>query len=296
MYKSKVTAKKVLKIEGQVLFYSILILVIANIIFKAPSNVKQWITYIFPISKNIYWFATAYMLIMIFSKYINKFIENLDKVEFKVLIFILLIIYFTLPTYLNIELPVVFIEKTVALYLIGAYIRKYNINKSENISKYKKKLLLYFTLNTMIIIISVYFNHITKQYILDSPIFFIQHENPLIALIAIYMFLIAISAKETESKVINTISSTTFGVYLIHDNPIVRMFLWEIIIGCTQYYDKPYMIINCIGTAVLVFTVCSIIDFVRIHTAEKIFMKIVDKAIKKASTLKNEGKFKIEIK
>ncbi len=296
IYKSKITARKILRIEGQVLFYSISIFIILSMIFKTQINIQNCIYYFGPISKNLYWFATAYMLIMIFSKYINKLADSLEKMEFKILIFTLLIIYFTLPTYLNIRVPAVFIERSVTLYLIGAYIRKYNISNKENKAKYKKKLLLYFTLNTVIIIATIYIHHISKHYVLGNETFSVQQENPIIVLIAIYMFLLAISAKEIKSKVINTISSTTFGVYLIHDNPIIRLFLWEIIVGCTQYSDKPYMIVSCIGTTLLIFVACSIIDLIRICTIEKIYMKVVDKVIEKIKKLKQKKLLRIELR
>ena len=294
MYKSKITASKILKIEGQVLFYSMAILIIMDIIYKNPPEAKVYLAHLFPTINNIYWFAASYIIIMLFSKYINKLVEALDKKEFKLLLFMLLI-NFTLPTYLGINIPVVFIEKTVALYLIGAYIRKYNINKSEERAKYRKKLLLYFALNTAVIIISTYLYHKTNRYVLGSNTFFVQQENPLIVLIAIYMFLLAISVPALKSKIINTIASTTFGIYLIHEHPIMRIIIWNKVINFEQNYNELYAAIYCIGISIVIFIICFIIDLIRIYTVEKIYMKIVKIVIEKIKNIKNRKILKIEL-
>lgn len=69
-----------------------------------------------------------------------------------------------------------------------------------------------------------------------------------------------------QNKIINTIASTTFGVYLIHDNPIMEQVIW------LKWLNMPalltsgvkHFLITVIIVCPLIFTVCSLIDYIRI--------------------------------
>ncbi len=58
------------------------------------------------------------------------------------------------------------------------------------------------------------------------------------------------------------ISSFTLGVYLIHEQPLVRNILWNKV-NINTYLNTPYFIIHMIVTVLSVFIVCCIIDFIR---------------------------------
>ena len=76
-------------------------------------------------------------------------------------------------------------------------------------------------------------------------------------------------------KWINLIASATFGVYLIHDNPIVRPFLWQTVFRNASYQETSLIVPYSIGAACLVYAVCTVIDLLRQVTVEKAFMTVV---------------------
>lgn len=67
---------------------------------------------------------------------------------------------------------------------------------------------------------------------------------------------------------VNTVAKTTLGIYLIHDNPIMRAWIWP---HFAPVYDLGFFGILGLSLAagVLVFAVCSAIDFARITLLEK---------------------------
>ena len=67
---------------------------------------------------------------------------------------------------------------------------------------------------------------------------------------------------------VNAIAKTTLGIYLIHDNPIMRAWIWPYF---APVYDLGFFGILGLSLAagVLVFAVCSAIDFARIALLEK---------------------------
>ena len=101
-------------------------------------------------------------------------------------------------------------------------------------------------------------------------------ENKLFVLIAsTTLFLIFLKRKEFSNKYINYIAGSTFGVYLIHDNLIVRHYLWKTILNTSSYYNSSNLILFAIAALVLIYVACTGIDFIRRWTIEKLCIWIV---------------------
>lgn len=76
-------SEKILKLWLQVLFYSVIIWILCiklNIINVSKENL---IGAIFPISYNQYWFISSYLILYIFSPFINKFAKSFGQREYK---------------------------------------------------------------------------------------------------------------------------------------------------------------------------------------------------------------------
>jgi hypothetical protein len=70
---------------------------------------------------------------------------------------------------------------------------------------------------------------------------------------------------------------TTFGIYLIHDNNFIRPYIWEVLLKIQLllilfYYQYMHFV-----TIMVVFIVCSIIDYLRIILFERPIFQIVDR-------------------
>lgn len=67
-----------------------------------------------------------------------------------------------------------------------------------------------------------------------------------------------------QSKLINTIAASTFGVLLIHANSdTMRQFLWKDVLKNTSMYGTPYLFLYAIGSVLGVYIICTIIDVLR---------------------------------
>lgn len=80
------------------------------------------------------------------------------------------------------------------------------------------------------------------------------------------------------NKVINKISSATFGVLLIHANSdATRKFLWKDVFNVSSMYDSKMLIIHAVTTVLIIFAVCTVIELIRIKFIEKPFFELLDK-------------------
>ena len=77
---------------------------------------------------------------------------------------------------------------------------------------------------------------------------------------------------------INTIGAATFGVLLIHANSdAMRQWLWKDMLNNVGVYDKVWMPLHAIGSVIVIYIVCTAIDYLRIRFVEKPFFELWDK-------------------
>ena len=101
-------------------------------------------------------------------------------------------------------------------------------------------------------------------------------------LAVIFLFEFCKGLKIGNCKIINTIASTTFGIYLIHDSSVGRQFIWNKIFHCLDYqYNSRYFPILAIATVLIVFVSCSILDLLRKVLFEKKTVKFLNMLVDK---------------
>ena len=68
----------------------------------------------------------------------------------------------------------------------------------------------------------------------------------------------------SNCKIINLISSTTLGVYLIHDNDFIRKFLWNSWLNVPKYALNDNFLLFSIISIITIYIVCTIIELLRV--------------------------------
>lgn len=250
----RIRFKKVLEIEMLLLFYSLIICFIAVFIFKCKDK-KYIVESFFPFTSNMWWFASNYILLYIFIPILNFIINKLNKFYFT-LINILIMILIGIVPILNLDINMRAIYIFIALYFFGAYIKRYKINLNKNLA-----IISYLVLVAIISILNIE-SAIIKKQILGE---YWKYDNIFIILASIMFFIYFKNIKikgERLSKLISTISSTTFSIYLIHDNPFIRSKLYNWL-KVESFSNSKLLIFNMIIIVTLIFISCSIIDIFR---------------------------------
>ena len=81
--------------------------------------------------------------------------------------------------------------------------------------------------------------------------------------VALFMFLVFKNLNLNTPNWIMCIASSTFGIYLIHDNEVFRTYLWNDICKLPVMVNKPYFIPYSILCVILIFTICAAIEILR---------------------------------
>ena len=104
------------------------------------------------------------------------------------------------------------------------------------------------------------------------PILLSQSDRVFALLISVSMFLVFRNIDIPCNRAINTIASTCFGVLLIHGaSDGMRNLLWVDVLSIQKSYHwgLPSFIAYSVFSVSAVFSVCSVIDMLRIKIAEK---------------------------
>ena len=289
MIKSTITFKKVFKLIFQVWFYSVLIMLIGLLFMHKSLSINTFLSLIFPNIFGNYWFLTCYIVLYLLIPFINKTVLTFEKEFHKKILLALIILWSIFPTILfNAYVAYSDLGWFIVLYLLGGYIRLYHSSK-DKFKQYFLRFLIWFGI-CLILTVGIDFLSTKLDYFKNSaptltsstlaPYFvhFLNMNSLPLLLASIYLFLAFKNLNIKPSKIINTIASTTLGIYIIHEHIFVKYYIWQSIFKNKMYY---YDIIHIIGSAFIsvfiVFIVGCIIDLVRQKLIEKPVMKLFDK-------------------
>ena len=81
--KSDFKWKRIIKLEVEVIFYSILIGVIFHFLMPERESIKDLIKELTPLMTESYGFYNTYFVMVLFAPFINKFLVSLEKADLK---------------------------------------------------------------------------------------------------------------------------------------------------------------------------------------------------------------------
>ena len=93
LIKSKISLKKILKLELEVLFYSIIIYIIMVLIGQHQFNIKEFILYFAPCITKKYWFFLAYIGLYLIAPYLNILANSINRRQYRNLLIITALIF-----------------------------------------------------------------------------------------------------------------------------------------------------------------------------------------------------------
>lgn len=215
---------------------------------------------------NNYWFIKFYLLYLIIGPFFKRF---LDKLNQKQALFTVIVAYVlaTIPIFLLqpiLEEEIFLIVKSYLIdntikyfpyFLFGIYLRKFPI-------KIKYPLLL----TTLGIIPFALATRNFLNGIVDDYNIWLSLEKLFIlgaSFISIGIVIWALQKENTKKvPIVEVIVPSILAVYIIHEQPKVRSFLWKALFPATKLSDS-FWILQVLLIVFLVFVSCILIDLIR---------------------------------
>lgn len=255
---STINLKKIRKIYIQVLFYSLVINGVF-LLFKVK-NITNYIILqtFFPITMKSWWFITNYLILCLIIPYINKLVKSLSFKEINKLLIILFGVFTLWSSLIIIGNPIdnsggYSLYNFIYIYIIGAYINLYFQDKKIN---KKITLMIYLTSSFILSIFNVFISRIKGG---DLTIYAYNFLPVFLSSIALFLFFKEVNI---QNKLINKIASLTLGVYLIHDHPFLREYIYKFL-GYERSFNNNSFFVYTIVVILTIYITSSIIEYFR---------------------------------
>lgn len=278
----------ILKFWGQVFFYSVSIYLLSCVFKVANFDLATCIKTLFPITFGSWWFASTYFVLYLVHPFLNMLLQKLDKKTYQKLIVTQLMLWCIIPTFTSSNYESNSLIWFITLYSVAGYIRLFGLNPQFTSKHYFVFWILFSGLRYFSSIILLMIG--TKiPFASKYSLYFYEQQSVLTFLSALSLFLVFEKWELKYTKWINTLASATFGVYLIHENSIIRHLLWIEVFKNAQYQDSTFLIPYSIIVTAVVYVGCTIIDLLRQRLIEKPFMNYINHQFIKNSLFVTAG-------
>lgn len=284
--KTKINIYKLLILYAQMYFYSILISSVFILIKPDLIDLKQIINSVLPFSTQLWWFMSIYLVLSLLTPYINRLLIVLRKRELDYLIAILFFIFILWPSGIKILKPIddsggYSLYHFIFMYIVGAYI---NLRWKEKSFKKVLSSIIYISGSILLAIINVFISRLLGR---NFGVYSYNFILIFITSVALFLFFKEIKLK---NKFINRISILTLGIYLIHDHPLVRKTIYDVL-GYSRSFNTNNYILTTIIVALVIFILCMIIELARQYIFNFIGKNLLTKRCNFSQLIKTKLKF-----
>ena len=257
-------------------FYSCVIMILFMSLQIVPFSIVALGKSFFPISTDAYWFVTQYIGLLILSPFLAILVRQLSHKQYLWLLtggaFICLALIPDFPLAKRFHVAHGNSVWSFAyLFLVAGYIKHY-----------QKRIPMGWLLSAALIVTLLTMGcEIFFGYRNDSIHLFWFNYNGIPFVLSVIVFLIIRQMQISESgiwKILVKLAPYTFGVYLIHDQLMMRGWLWNTasLTSVSDHWTYPFIVV---GLCCLIFIVAAFIEAIR----KKLFTLLrIDHFISKA--------------
>lgn len=271
LLESHFKVNRVIELILQILFYTILVTVIAYALGFGQEEgfgLYNLFLQLFPVPLEEYWFMTAYLLFYVLSPVLSVGVKAMTQKQLKTIIAILLLILCIPKSILIVDVTLgnygYDVIWLICLFMISAYIRLYGIKILE---KKRHALLLYVVFCLMIFaesfVLGVIYEKTGKLGMIIDTSYDYNHIFTLLASVGLFMFFLNLKIPEGKlSSLICKISPYTLGVYLLHEQTYLR-YQWVKWLKAGSADNVISFLLMAAGSVLLVFVVGILVDYLR---------------------------------
>lgn len=245
---------------------------------------------IFPVGQSGCWFAAAYIVLSLMMPFLNVLLRLVSRKGLDMLLLVLTAAMSVIPT--------VFIGKTtffspifwfVYLYLLTGRLRKWPVGWIG-----KGKWIFFLAGTGLVFASTVVFEALKEEVPLlaNNVNYYANRLETLPVLMAsVGLFMIFAEMKPFESRAVELAGSSCFGIYLIHDNPLLRRHLWNELIRAGARAQSPFLIPYALLAVAAIFAGSMAMEIIRSRTVgqlEGLMLKGLGRPLSRLDRMMNE--------
>lgn len=223
-------------------FYTILLLAIHCALSRALPTKGQLAACLLPY-RGYNWYIQYYLLFYLFVPFLDRLARALERKRFACFLLLLLTVWSALPSLAILEPGLApdwefgRLGFFVVMYFIGAYIRMHVQGRVH----YPNVLNLGLALgSTLIRLACVALSRASADGFLERYLLIHGYDFIFSVIFAASLFLFFLRL-ELSSTAVNKLARATLGIYIIHENPFMREFIWRKLWPIAPYLDAPWL-------------------------------------------------------
>lgn len=265
---------KFLKLLLQVFTTSVLIDVLFIVFADVPADSVNWAGDLFPVIHGNWWFASTYLIVLPFTPFVNRLLRALGRREHLTLIVLMLVIWCIIPTVTHSGMYGSFVMMFLLIYTIGAYIRLHPAAFERRAGFYGACALASVLVMALLIALVDLVGPVAGFRPMESTTVWGDERNFMVVAVAVFTFLAFRRLDLGHNRWINPVAATTFGVYLIQEHHFFRGWIFgQLDMG--SHFGSPDMVPYVLLCMLGIFAICSVMEFVRMQTVERVTARIV---------------------
>lgn len=257
---SKFKVSRIVRTWVSAFFYSVFITVIFQALAIEPWSIITFGKSFFPLSTDAYWFVSQYIGLLILSPFLAMLVKQLSYRQYVALLIGMgFMVMSVIPDFpLGKRFSISHgnsVWSFVYLFFIAGFIRLH------------LKHIPYGKLLT--VLVGLFFVTMVSEMILGTHhgvghlLWFNYNGIILLFSVVVFIFIRQINFPETGIwNIMVKVAPYTFGVYLIHDNLLMRDWLWSTI-AMTSYADQWVYPLAVMASCLFIYVICTLIEVAR---------------------------------
>ena len=271
--------KRIVLLIAEMIFYCYTIAAVLYNTKLSPFSVKGLIKQLLPFwFGTSLWYVVCYVVLCCFLPFLNPILNHVDRNQYRNFFFFFFLLASVARTigivnYLGNQYSV---DWFLVMYSVGGYIRRFYDSEK------KKPWGRYFLISLAVLLASIIGMSVGGHILHINAL--VSHANDLdpaysivAVFVAVFLFLWVIQSRPFTNKTINALSKSAIGVFIISQNPLLKVVIWDRIYPNIDYLRSDLLPLHCLIKVGAVFVACMIIDQIRIATIEKAFRRFLDR-------------------
>ncbi|WP_084105003.1 acyltransferase [Demequina sp. NBRC 110056] len=255
--------KALSSIYSQALPVSWIILALAlttGFVVPTPTEIRDGLA---PVIFGQWWFVTTYVLLILIAPYLAIVARSLTAVQLRRLVLGGVVMWSVLTMIDGVTLVLSDLAWFVLLFFAAAYVRLHGVPGSARawLAAALSSIAALFVL--LLAVGSVRYAILDVSTAMTWPRDEFASKQSLPTLVAAACtFVWAVKGRPWSSRVINTWAGATFAVYLIHDNRMLRRWLWPDVVDAASAAGQWWLPLHFVAGTLAVYVGCTLVVFV----------------------------------
>ncbi len=263
MVNSAFRSSRLIALWLEAVFYGVLAVLCLPLMSPEAATLGDWLSALLPVMNDSYWYFTCYVAISLLSPFLNLLLHTMNGRQTRMMMTAILVLFSVLPMLaLN---DVFHLENgyhffwLMILYLLGGYLRLYGFGCLGQ---------KWIALLTLVICTLLGWAGRLGLIVMGAGVgseMVLNYNSPTVLLcgVALLSLFREIRLPAWMQKTIGILSPLTFGVYLIHDNELVRKYLIQSSMTPLSEGSPARLLIGLAACWAGIYAICLLVEWLR---------------------------------